>query len=132
MEALFAAFVASCVLGLAWIDGRRIALRDAEIARLDTAREADADEAAATYQAALDLCEYLGGEIDRLRILSVRRQDEIEALRCGDLVAFADGELAPDRAAAFRVHLGSCEACQAGLRDLVELDAKIAQLAVPR
>ena len=37
---------------------------------------------------------------------------EIEVLRCGDLVPFVDGELAPGRAEAYRIHLGGCEVCQ--------------------
>jgi hypothetical protein len=51
---------------------------------------------------------------------------EIEALRCGDLVAFSDGELAPDRADAFRLHLGACTKCGAGLHGLMQEGAAIA------
>lgn len=45
---------------------------------------------------------------------------EIEALRCGDLDAFHDGELSPARAEAFREHLGRCERCAAGLDGLLQ------------
>lgn len=75
-----------------------------EIERLDLIREADAVEAAANHTAALA---------------------EIEALRCGDLVPFQDGELSSARAEAFRVHLGSCADCRTGLEELVKLDARL-------
>lgn len=45
---------------------------------------------------------------------------EIEALRCGDLGAFFDGELSPERADAFRLHLGTCSKCEAGLHGLMQ------------
>jgi hypothetical protein len=108
---LFAVLFAACALGLAWIDARRVALRDAMIARLDAAREADADEAAATYNA--------------LRL-------ELETLRCGDLGPFFDDELPPERAEAFRLHLGTCETCQRDLEGHMQLDARLSALAESR
>lgn len=47
---------------------------------------------------------------------------------CNDLVAFTDGELDAERAAAFRVHLASCEACQAGLVEAMQLSARLSEL----
>ena len=73
----------------------------AEIDRLTAAREADADEAAANHAAALA---------------------EIEALRCGDIDAFHDGELQEARRLAFEGHLVACSKCQAALRDLLFVD----------
>ena len=64
---------------------------ECEVRMLRSSREADLAEAAATYEA---------------------MRAEIEALRCGDLVAFVDGELEPGRADAFRLHLGGCAICQ--------------------
>ncbi|MDY7225905.1 zf-HC2 domain-containing protein [Hyalangium rubrum] len=47
-----------------------------------------------------------------------------------DLVhAFADGELEPAEADAFRVHLGTCEQCQAELNDILQLQALSGRLA---
>lgn len=89
LAVLFASFVGFCSIVLALIDGRRLALRDAELDRL----EANALVA------------------------------ELEALRCGDLVAFYDGELAPARAVAFRAHLATCSVCEAGLQDLMIIGA---------
>lgn len=48
----------------------------------------------------------------------------VEQLRCGDLNAFHDGELAPDRAAGFRDHLSRCATCAAELLSMVEIDAR--------
>ncbi|HET7506411.1 MAG TPA: CHAT domain-containing protein [Kofleriaceae bacterium] len=48
---------------------------------------------------------------------------------CGDLTAFADGELDPERAAAFRAHLATCGACRAGLLEAMQLSARLAWLA---
>ena len=48
---------------------------------------------------------------------------------CDDLVGFADGELEPDRAAAFRAHLRSCEACRRGLVEAMQLNARLSELA---
>lgn len=56
----------------------------------------------------------------------------VEVLRCGDLAAFADGELAPDRAVAFREHLGRCVECQSGLERDMQIDALLTAAAVPR
>src|SRR5512141_2356795 len=47
-----------------------------------------------------------------------------------DLVhAFADGELEPAEADAFREHLGTCERCQAELDDILQLQALSGRLA---
>lgn len=51
LAVLFAAFIAFCSVALAWVDGRRVAMRDAELDRLEAERDADADEAASTYNA---------------------------------------------------------------------------------
>jgi len=42
---------------------------------------------------------------------------------CEQVGAFADGDLAPDEAEAFRAHLAGCAQCQADLRDLMMLEA---------
>jgi anti-sigma factor RsiW len=47
---------------------------------------------------------------------------------CDDLVGFADGELEADRAAAFRAHLLSCEACRRGLVEAMQLNARFSEL----
>jgi anti-sigma factor RsiW len=47
---------------------------------------------------------------------------------CDDLVGFADGELEPDRATAFRAHLRTCEACQAALVEAMQLNARLSEL----
>ena len=47
---------------------------------------------------------------------------------CGDLIAFADGELDPERAAVFRIHLRTCEACQSALIETVLLSARLSEL----
>ena len=47
---------------------------------------------------------------------------------CDDLVGFADGELEPDRAAAFRAHLRTCEACRTGLVEAMQLNARLSEL----
>ena len=47
-----------------------------------------------------------------------------------DLVhAFADGELEPAEAEAFREHLGTCEQCQAELDDILQLQSLSGRLA---
>lgn len=62
----------------------------------------------------------------------IERLDQlVEQLRCGDLVAFSDGELAPERAEAFRGHLVRCNACAAGLVDLADLDARLSSVERP-
>jgi anti-sigma factor RsiW len=48
---------------------------------------------------------------------------------CDDLIGFADGELEPDRAAAFRAHLRTCEACRSGLVEAMQLNARLSELA---
>ena len=52
---------------------------------------------------------------------------EIEALRCGDLVPFADGELSTERAAAFRDHLATCTACERELETQMQLSARMSE-----
>lgn len=47
---------------------------------------------------------------------------------CRDLVAFVDGELEPERAEAFRSHLGSCEACRKGLVEAMQLSVRLGAL----
>src|SRR5215470_4406342 len=51
---------------------------------------------------------------------------------CHDLVSFADGELEPERAAAFREHLRTCEACQVGLVEAMQLSAQLSTLPPSR
>ena len=48
---------------------------------------------------------------------------------CSDLVSFADGELDAERAQAFRSHLPTCAACQAGLLEAIQLDARLSTLS---
>jgi hypothetical protein len=48
--------------------------------------------------------------------------------RCSDLIHFADGEIDPERAHAFRVHLLTCESCRIGLVEALQLDARLADL----
>ena len=47
---------------------------------------------------------------------------------CDDLIRFADGELEPERAAAFRAHLRTCEVCRAGLVEAMQLNARLSEL----
>jgi hypothetical protein len=56
----------------------------------------------------------------------------VEALRCGDLVGFSSGELAPDRTEAFREHLGRCADCQKGLETSMAIDATLTAASRPR
>lgn len=44
---------------------------------------------------------------------------------CDDLVAFADGELEPERASAFRDHLRACARCRNRLTDEMQLSARL-------
>jgi len=46
---------------------------------------------------------------------------------CDDLPEFADGELDAARAAAFRDHLRTCDACQLGLIETVQLAARLSE-----
>jgi len=48
---------------------------------------------------------------------------------CMDLIRFADGELEPERAEAFRDHLRTCAACRAGLVEAMQLAARLSALA---
>src|SRR5262249_8809420 len=47
---------------------------------------------------------------------------------CQNLIAFADGELDDEGAAAFRSHLATCEACQTGLVEAMQLSARLSEL----
>lgn len=47
---------------------------------------------------------------------------------CSDLTSFADGELDSARAAAFRDHLRTCDACQAGLLEALQLSAQLSTI----
>jgi hypothetical protein len=49
---------------------------------------------------------------------------------CSDLTSFADGELEPGRAAAFRDHLRTCEACRAGLVEALQLSAQLSTITI--
>ena len=68
------------------------------------------------------MCETVMGDRDALRAKVRELEELVEALRCGDLGPFYDGELAPDRAAAFREHIARCKDCQADMRVDVLLD----------
>jgi len=50
---------------------------------------------------------------------------------CQDLVSFADGELEPERAEAFRAHLAGCAACRAALLEAMQLGARLGALPPP-
>ncbi len=52
-------------------------------------------------------------------------------LPCHDLVSFADGELDPERADAFRSHLSICPACRTALVEALQLGARLGALAPP-
>lgn len=52
--------------------------------------------------------------------------------QCHDLVRFADGELEPARADAFRAHLTTCEGCQDGLVVAMQLGAQLSTLLPSR
>ena len=47
---------------------------------------------------------------------------------CGDLVAFADGELPTDRATAFREHLQICGTCATALPETMMVAARLSEL----
>jgi len=47
---------------------------------------------------------------------------------CQNLIAFADGELDDEGAATFRIHLATCEACQTGLVEAMQLSARLSEL----
>jgi cellulose synthase operon protein C len=47
---------------------------------------------------------------------------------CSDLIHFADGELEPERAHAFRIHLLTCESCRIGLVEALQLDVRLVEL----
>jgi len=46
---------------------------------------------------------------------------------CADLSLFVDGELAAERAAAFRKHLDTCEACRTKLIQAGQLVARLSE-----
>jgi anti-sigma factor RsiW len=50
---------------------------------------------------------------------------------CDDVVSFADGELAPERAAAFRAHLRTCRRCRTGLVEAMQMNARLSDLRRP-
>ncbi len=93
-----------------WLDDQRAKAvnRVRELAikgrSLEHQREADLDEAAATY---------------------ATMRAEIEALRCYDVDAFHDGELSTERADAFRLHLGTCVACESALHDRMQVSTMV-------
>src|SRR5262249_24518067 len=60
---------------------------------------------------------------------SCRRQAAMST-SCLDLVAFAEGELAPERAASFRAHLAACPACQLALLEAMPLGAHLEALGM--
>ena len=60
-------------------------------------------------------------------VLSPSRMPD-RTMPCDDLIAFADGELDSERAAAFRIHLRTCEACQSALIEAVKLSARLSEL----
>lgn len=105
------AFILVGHLVLLRLHAKRVALRDARILELEGQREADLDETAATYEA-------------------MRR--EIDALRCGDVADFHEGELSPDRRAAFQAHLPTCRDCRDTLGGFMRLDAMFATATDPR
>ncbi len=47
---------------------------------------------------------------------------------CSDLVSFVDGELDAEHAEAFRAHLRTCDACQTGLVEAMQLSARLSTL----
>ncbi len=51
---------------------------------------------------------------------------------CDNLVPFADGEISPDDAAAFRVHLKDCEECQERLVEANQLSARLSHVSGDR
>lgn len=103
------AMVSSLVL--ARLAERRIALRDERIRALEAEREADIDEAAATYAE-------MRAEIDRLRF-------------CENVGLFVDGELASARTEAFQLHLATCETCQRESLAHIQLSARLSGLGDP-
>lgn len=61
-------------------------------------------------------------------VFSCNPTEEPDGSPCADITAFADGELAADRAAAFRVHLAGCAQCQTQIAENVELQVRIKNL----
>jgi len=49
-----------------------------------------------------------------------------------ELVGFCDGELESERAAAFREHLQICEVCRTHLVEVMQLTARLSELATWR
>lgn len=60
------------------------------------------------------------------RIRDLERQ--VAQLMCWGLVAFVDGELDAERAAAFREHLKTCAACDHALVDVVQVGAQLSTM----
>lgn len=75
---------------------------DSELSALIVARNADRTEWMTTYET--------------MRAL-------IDEHRHEDVGPFADGELSPERAAGFRLHLATCEACEAALLGILQQSA---------
>lgn len=65
-------------------------------------------------------------------VVSWRRYREVRrrrvAVTCADLTEFADGELAPGPAQAFRDHLAGCERCQRTLLETMQMEARLTEL----
>jgi hypothetical protein len=70
--------------------------------------------------------------IDRLRRRVAELEALVEVLRCGDLAAFMDSELDPERMGAFASHLARCEGCQRDRRGHLQVDARLRAAAAPR
>lgn len=109
-----------------------VARRDARIAEFEA-------ETRAHDEAMIFLTEQHGAESARVReyvyAVEVERDELkklVEALRCGDLMAYSDAELDIDRARDFREHLGRCTECQTGLVEIAQLDARMVELGAPR
>ena len=58
----------------------------------------------------------------------LRTQMSESTAPCDDLYPFADGELDSERAAAFRIHLRTCEPCQTALVEAIQLSARLSEL----
>lgn len=64
----------------------------------------------------------LAGRVTELETL-------VEALRCGELSAFMDGELPPDREQAYREHLTRCRNCHRELHDQMRAEKRMREAA---
>lgn len=99
---------------------------EASLEELSHATAADGDSLSKASRA---MCDTVLRQRDVLLIKVRELSAEIEALRCGDLGAFHDGELEPGRAEAFRMHLGACAKCETGLHGLMQEDVAVATAA---